>query len=66
LLPFFINDHFPSDYSDALLSGDIKWVILGENEAGHDEGEEYQQEKEKKSLSKRYSLQIAQEEEGIY
>lgn len=66
VLPFFINDHFPSDYSDALLSGDIKWVILGENEAGYDEGEEYQQEKEKKpSLSKRYSLQIAQEEEGM-
>ncbi|EPB93009.1 hypothetical protein HMPREF1544_00083 [Mucor circinelloides 1006PhL] len=61
LLPFFINDHFPSDYSDALLSADIKWVILGENEAGNEE-----QDLEKQvSSSKRYSLQIAQEEEGI-
>ncbi|KAK4509251.1 uncharacterized protein ATC70_007601 [Mucor velutinosus] len=61
LLPFFINDHFPSDYSDALLSADIKWVILGENEAGNEE----QDQEKPMSTSKRYSLQIAQEEEGI-
>ena len=61
LLPFFINDHFPSDYSDALLSADIKWVILGEDEAGNEE--QVGQEKQV-STSKRYSLQIAQEEEG--
>lgn len=61
LLPFFINDHFPSDYSDALLSADIKWVILGEDEAGNEE----QGQEKQVSTSKRYSLQIAQEEEGI-
>ncbi|KAI7905651.1 class 3-domain-containing protein [Cokeromyces recurvatus] len=36
LLPFFLNDHFPSDYCDALLMGDVEWIILGENEGGTD------------------------------
>ncbi|CEP11627.1 hypothetical protein [Parasitella parasitica] len=63
LLPFFINDHFPSDYSDALLSGDIQWVILGENEAGYDKEDE---QRMTFPLPKRYSLQIGKEEEGIH
>ncbi|KAI8643165.1 class 3-domain-containing protein [Parasitella parasitica] len=61
LLPFFINDHFPSDYSDALFSASIKCVILGQNEAGYDEEDE--QTKTFPS-SIRYKLQIAQEEES--
>lgn len=40
LLPFFINDHFPSDYSDALLSGDVEWIVVGENEGGNEEKDE--------------------------
>ncbi|KAG2230087.1 hypothetical protein INT48_005089 [Thamnidium elegans] len=59
LLPFFISDHFPSDYSDALLRGDVEWIIVGEKEGGHEKEEEnYVCEK-----SKRYSLKIADEEE---
>ncbi|KAI8368497.1 class 3-domain-containing protein [Blakeslea trispora] len=34
LFPFFINDHFPSDYSDALLNGHVEWVILDEEGEG--------------------------------
>ncbi|KAI8362713.1 class 3-domain-containing protein [Choanephora cucurbitarum] len=34
LFPFFINDHFPSDYSDALLNGHVEWVILEEKGEG--------------------------------
>lgn len=37
LLPFFISDHFPSDYSDALLTGDVEWVIVGEKQGGNDQ-----------------------------
>ncbi|KAG1138021.1 hypothetical protein G6F37_009602 [Rhizopus arrhizus] len=47
LLPFFINDHFPSDYSDALLSGDVEWIVVGEEEGGNEERDENM---------KRYSL----------
>lgn len=61
LFPFFINDHFPSGYSEALLTGDVEWVIVGEKEGGNDEDEEYLSSKEK--TSKRFSLQIADEEE---
>lgn len=59
LFPFFVNDHFPSDYCDALLKGDVEWVILGEEEGGTDE----QQDFEEKKKSKRYSLKIGDEEE---
>ena len=37
LFPFFINDHFPSGYSEALLTGDVEWVIIGEKEGGNEE-----------------------------
>ncbi|GAA5816302.1 hypothetical protein MFLAVUS_009828 [Mucor flavus] len=60
LLPFFISDHFPSDYSDALLKGDVEWIIVGEKEGGHGKEEEGDYAGEK---SKRYSLKIADEEE---
>lgn len=29
LFPFFLNDHFPSDYCDALRHGKVSWVIMG-------------------------------------
>ncbi|KAI8082542.1 class 3-domain-containing protein [Gilbertella persicaria] len=56
LFPFFINDHFPSDYSDALLKGDVEWVILGEEEGGNDSEQEEEQEKIQPMGSKRYSV----------
>ncbi|KAI9248610.1 class 3-domain-containing protein [Sporodiniella umbellata] len=40
LFPFFINDHFPSDYSDALLSGRLQGVVLDETQGG-DEKKRY-------------------------
>lgn len=61
LFPFFINDHFPSDYCDALLSGDVEWVILGEEEGGSEE-QQYDRNEKK---PKRYSLKIADEEEML-
>lgn len=30
VFPFFVNDHFPSDYCEALRKGKINWVIIGE------------------------------------
>jgi hypothetical protein len=64
LFPFFINDHFPSGYSDALLTGDVEWVILGEKVGGNEEYDDDMLEKDNKS--KRHSLQIAEEEEKMY
>lgn len=61
LFPFFLNDHFCSDYSDALLTGDVEWAILDEKEGGHDEQDDDYSSDTKKV--KRYSLQIADEEE---
>ncbi|KAI8364760.1 Alpha/Beta hydrolase protein [Radiomyces spectabilis] len=29
LCPFFMNDHFPSDYCASLRQGTVKWVIMG-------------------------------------
>ncbi|RUS24914.1 hypothetical protein BC938DRAFT_472915, partial [Jimgerdemannia flammicorona] len=29
VFPFFINDHFPGDYSESLREGKIEWVVLG-------------------------------------
>lgn len=62
LLPFFVNDHFCDSYSDALLTGDVEWVIVGEKEGGNQEDDD-QYLMERKKKSKRYSLQIADEEE---
>ncbi|KAI9475943.1 MAG: class 3-domain-containing protein [Benjaminiella poitrasii] len=64
ILPFFLNDHFPSDYCDALLAGDIEWVIVDENEGGND----IQERNSSKNVirkSKRSSLQIVSEEEML-
>ncbi|KAJ2957759.1 hypothetical protein NQZ79_g6563 [Umbelopsis isabellina] len=30
VFPFFVNDHFPSDYCEALRKGKINWVVIGE------------------------------------
>ncbi|KAI8969099.1 Alpha/Beta hydrolase protein [Mycotypha africana] len=43
LLPFILNDHFPSDYCRALLSGNVEWIIVGEKEGGYVNEEEEQQ-----------------------
>lgn len=59
LLPFFLSDHFPSDYSDALLNGTVEWVVIGEKEGGNEDEDLTVNKKN----SKRYSLQIADEEE---
>jgi hypothetical protein len=63
LFPFFINDHFPSDYSDALLSGDVEWVVVGDEglKAGNSE---YEDSKSNDTKRKRYSLQLGNEEES--
>lgn len=63
LLPFFVNDHFCDSYSDALLTGDVEWVIVGEKEGGNQVEDDDQYLLERKKKSKRYSLQIADEEE---
>jgi hypothetical protein len=63
LFPFFINDHFPSEYCDALLTGDVEWVILGEEQGGADDKQEEEYFNNTKKKSKRYSLKIADEEE---
>ncbi|KAI7892633.1 Alpha/Beta hydrolase protein [Mucor mucedo] len=54
LLPFFLSDHFPSDYSDALLNGTVEWVVMGEKEGGN-------ADEENEKDSKRYSLAVAGE-----
>lgn len=37
LLPFFLSDHFPSDYSDALFNGTVEWVVMGEEQGGDED-----------------------------
>lgn len=63
LFPFFINDHFCSDYSDALLTGDVEWVILDEKEGGNKNEDDDGSSGDTTKRSKRYSLKIAEEEE---
>ena len=29
VFPFFLNDHFPSDYCNALRHGSTRWVVMG-------------------------------------
>jgi hypothetical protein len=40
LFPFFLNDHFPSDYCDSLRKGKVNWVIMGSHglEGGNNNG----------------------------
>ncbi|KAG1053791.1 hypothetical protein G6F43_004153 [Rhizopus delemar] len=40
LFPFFLNDHFPSDYCDSLRKGKVNWVIMGSHglEGGSNNG----------------------------
>ncbi|KAI9474150.1 MAG: class 3-domain-containing protein [Benjaminiella poitrasii] len=42
LFPFFLNDHFPCDYSESLRHGHVQWVIMGTG--GLEGGSEKQQE----------------------
>ena len=30
LFPFFLNDHFPSEYVNGLRKGTVNWVVIGE------------------------------------
>ncbi|RUS14613.1 hypothetical protein BC937DRAFT_93561, partial [Endogone sp. FLAS-F59071] len=32
IFPFFINDHFPGDYSESLREGKVEWVVLVNDE----------------------------------
>lgn len=32
MFPFFINDHFPGDYSESLREGKVEWVVLANDE----------------------------------
>jgi hypothetical protein len=40
LFPFFLNDHFPCDYSESLKHGHVNWVIMGASEGGSEEQKE--------------------------
>ncbi|KAI8980293.1 Alpha/Beta hydrolase protein [Pilobolus umbonatus] len=55
IFPFFLNDHFPSDYIDSLRHGTIHWVIMG---AGGIEGgsEEQHLSVNKRNGPRRYSM----------
>lgn len=37
LFPFFLNDHFPCDYSESLKHGHVNWVIMGAGVGGSEE-----------------------------
>ncbi|KAI7892719.1 uncharacterized protein EV154DRAFT_503912 [Mucor mucedo] len=53
IFPFFLNDHFPSEYSESLRHGTVHWVIMaaGGLEGGHEE-----QQQPKKGTQRRYSM----------
>lgn len=51
IFPFFLNDHFPSEYSESLRHGTVHWVIMG---AGGLEGGHEEQQQPKKG--RRYSM----------
>ncbi|KAI8996779.1 Alpha/Beta hydrolase protein [Pilobolus umbonatus] len=44
ILPFFVNDHFPSEYSASLRYGKIHGVIRGEEEGGKEEESTYERD----------------------
>lgn len=52
IFPFFLNDHFPSEYSESLRHGTVNWVIMGAG--GLEGGNEDQQTK--KNMQRRYSI----------
>ncbi|KAI8877402.1 alpha/beta-hydrolase [Backusella circina FSU 941] len=57
LFPFFLNDHFPSDYCDGLRHGTVNWVIMG---AGNLEGgtiEEHAPSKQKQQKQEHHHHQ---------
>ncbi|CAO3685134.1 unnamed protein product [Rhizopus stolonifer] len=53
IFPFFLNDHFPSDYCDSLRRGKVNWVIMA---AGGLEGGNEDQPKEYDSSERRFSI----------
>ncbi|KAI7907924.1 Alpha/Beta hydrolase protein [Cokeromyces recurvatus] len=53
LFPFFLNDHFPCDYSESLRHGQVQWVIMGAD--GLEGGSEEQQQNMTK-YKRRYSI----------
>lgn len=56
LFPFFLNDHFPSDYCDSLRRGKLHWIIMGAGglEGGHEDQDMYT--KKRGSFDRRYSI----------
>ena len=42
LFPFFLNDHFPSEYVNGLRQGTLTWMIVGEEglQGGSSKGDE--------------------------
>ncbi|KAI8372118.1 class 3-domain-containing protein [Blakeslea trispora] len=54
LFPFFLNDHFPCDYSKSLQKGRVQSVIMGAG--GLEGGHEDDQFKKRPSLQRRYSI----------
>ncbi|KAI9343392.1 Alpha/Beta hydrolase protein [Pilaira anomala] len=56
IFPFFLNDHFPSEYTESLRHGTVNWVIMGAG--GLEGGSEEQQQSVKKrgSVHRRYSI----------
>lgn len=57
LCPFFLNDHFPCDYSESLRRGHVQWVIMGTGDLQGGSEEQDQQVKSKRgSLQRRYSI----------
>ena len=56
VFPFFLNDHFPSDYCESLRRGTVNWVIMG---AGGLEGgneEQSMSTKKRGSMQRRFSI----------
>lgn len=58
IFPFFLNDHFPSDYCEGLRSGTVHWVIMGAGglEGGSEEQQKHIASKKRGSMPRRYSI----------
>jgi hypothetical protein len=55
IFPFFLNDHFPSDYCESLRKGTLQWVIMGAGVEGGNEEQQYSVKK-RGSMQRRYSI----------
>ncbi|KAI8141893.1 Alpha/Beta hydrolase protein [Fennellomyces sp. T-0311] len=62
VFPFFLNDHFPSDYCDALRHGSTRWVVMGTTglQGGQNNDDEYPRSKIKPDI---VSLQTEEPED---